>query len=372
MSELAQIDVIVTTINDGSFLHKWNPVIKACGNENRVHLIVIPDKKTPAKIFSAVTDLQRDGISVTCPDLEQQEIFLSRLGEPLDFIPYNSDNRRNIGFLMSMCGDADMMISVDDDNFPVNGNYFREHEVVHRAPEKQFGLTSSTGWLNNCRMLNAHPAPIWPRGFPYFARKPAVLRETWETADVSINAGLWLGDPDIDAITRLGAAPCVTGLQGMSTVLAPGTWCPVNSQNTALRREVIPAYYFARMGHSINGYRINRLGDIFSGYFAEACAKHLGHTVQFGKPLVNQDRNDHDLLTDLENEFPAIRMLDQLLDWLPEAKLEGSTYRDTYESLSHGLDGIAETFNDSECGFLHRMAYHMRVWLKLCDQIGKE
>lgn len=367
------IDVVCTTIADGSFLYKWSEIIKACGSEDRVRLVIIPDRKTPTKIFDVAANLRRDGIRVCCLDMEQQKIFLNGLNAPPEFIPYNSDNRRNIGFLIAMTNDADMMISMDDDNFPVNSNYFQEHEVVTNPPGRHFGITSGTGWWNNCAMLYTANAHIYPRGFPYFARTPAVTAEIWEEADISINAGLWLGDPDVDAITRIGARPFAISMDMDSAVLAPDTWMPINSQNTAMRREVIPSYYFLRMGHIIGGYGIGRMGDIFSGYFAEACAKHLGHAVRVGTPLVQQDRNDHDLLNDLELEFPALRMLDQLLEWLPEVKLEGSTYRDTYESLSYALQDVAESFvSDSECGFLHRMAYHMRTWLKICDQIGKE
>jgi hypothetical protein len=349
------------------------PVIER-SPEYHVRMIIVPDKKTPPGIFQLVEDLKKDGMAILCPTVEEQDRLLHKLGAGAGgFIPYNSDNRRNIGFLRSWADHPDVMISVDDDNYPHNGNYFSDHAIVAQAPSMHFGIISSTGWYNNCRMLRTRPETVYPRGFPYYARTHATYSETWEIADVAINAGLWLGDPDVDAITRIGAAPIAQHLEGISTVLAPDTWMPVNSQNTALRHDVIPSYYFVRMGHEIAGMKTGRLGDIFSGYFAEACAKHMGHTVKVGPPLADQVRNYHDLLHDLELEFPALRLLDQLLTWLVQVRLEGSTYRDTYECLSYMLHDAAEDFGaDSEKGFLHRMAYHMRTWLKLCDQIGKE
>lgn len=38
------------------------------------------------------------------------------------------------------------------------------------------------------------------------------------------------------------------------------------------------------MGYRHNGQVIDRYADIFSGYFVQACAKHLGHAVRFGTP----------------------------------------------------------------------------------------
>lgn len=366
---MAKIDVVCTTISNGEFIGAWSKIME----DQDVRLIIIPDKKTPPAIFSRADQARNYGLDILCPTVDEQDDFLKKLGSPTQFIPYNTDNRRNIGFLMSWRDGANMIISVDDDNFPLGKTYFDDHQIVLAPPDMHFGVVSSTGFYNNCRMLATYPSPIWPRGFPYFARRNSVLGETWEVADVSINAGLWLGDPDVDAVTRLATYPTAKSLEGMSAVLTPGTWMPVNSQNTALRRSVIPSYYFVRMGHIIKGYPVGRMGDIFQGYFAQACAKHLGHTVRVGTPLVEQDRNDHDLLHDLEMEFPALRLLDQLLEWLVEVDLEGETYRDAYESLSYGLDDVAETFStDSERGFLHRMSYHMRTWLDICDQIGKE
>jgi hypothetical protein len=60
---------------------------------------------------------------------------------------------------------------------------------------------------------------------------------------VVVNAGLWLGDPDVDAVTRIcNDINAEQYTREQSFALARGTWCPFNSQNTALWRGVIPAY----------------------------------------------------------------------------------------------------------------------------------
>jgi hypothetical protein len=42
--------------------------------------------------------------------------------------------------------------------------------------------------------------------------------------------------------------------------MANGTWCPFNSQNTALHRDLIPAYVLSPL--------IGRMDDIWARYFA--------------------------------------------------------------------------------------------------------
>jgi hypothetical protein len=106
-----------------------------------------------------------------------------------------------------------------------------------------------------------------------------VIRTTVCPSRAVVNAGLWLDDPDVDAITRLcndivateyDAAcaalcaayrlPALTVLsrytRDSSYVMANGTWCPFNSQNTALHRDLIPAYVLSPL--------IGRMDDIWA------------------------------------------------------------------------------------------------------------
>jgi hypothetical protein len=240
-------------------------------------------------------------------------------------------------------------------------------------------LSCPSGWFNPCDLLDAgEPSPrIYARGFPYSQRDGSVdgAGETVERAParVRINAGLWSGDPDVDAVTRLALQPTVQARDPRAVVLERGTWAPVNSQNTALHRDAIPAYYFVRMGYPLFGQRVDRFGDIFSGYFVQACAKHLGDAVRFGDPVTRHLRNDHALLTDLVQELPGILAVEDLLDWLRECRLEGATYADAYRSLSHALDEVAEElaaprWTPDARGFLHQTAHLMRRWLDAVER----
>lgn len=357
--------VVCTTINDGAFLKPYAEEILASGAT--VRMVVIPDRKTPKELYAAADDVTAMGVEVECPDVSVQEAFLASVGAAGVF-PLDSDGRRNIGYLMAYESGADVMVSVDDDNLPGPG-WFSDHEVVV-APPARHEMAFGAFW-NPCNMLDSE-AKIWARGYPYSRRweyPPA--RRRVEECEVSVNSGLWVGDPDVDAITRLAVKPVTTGLVG-SRVLAKGTWAPVNSQNTALRRDAVPAYAYFESA--------KRFADIWQGYFAQACAKTLGHHVRFGTPVADCGvRNDHTLLGDLELEVEGILMLDEVLKWLTEVQLTGSTYAETYECLWHELcayianastAGSSVALKKEQRKILLDIAVRMRRWIKVCGVLA--
>ncbi|HUC52691.1 MAG TPA: hypothetical protein VMR90_01515 [Candidatus Cybelea sp.] len=369
--------LVVTTIFEPTVLEQYHANFKKYGHLDQVEVILIADRKTPPSARQACEKMSARGLRCLCPALEEQEKFLRRLGLDPAIVPYDSDNRRNIGYLMALEAGSDFLLSIDDDNYCIESHdFFGEHSIVTAKPGELEQAESATGFLNICEMLDwATSARPYPRGFPYFARHKA---EDWKIkkgqADIHVNAGLWLIDPDVDAITWLVSSPRVKGFAGRSLVLGQKSWAPVNTQNTALRREVIPAYYFIRMGYPISGTMIDRYGDIFSGYFAQACVKHLGGAVRFGSPLVDHKRNSHNYLKDAGREWACIVLLEDILPWLREVKLEGKTYSEVFESLSYQLEDAVENFqgsmwSDPARGYFHQVGYHMRAWLKGCRTI---
>jgi hypothetical protein len=124
----------------------------------------------------------------------------------------------------------------------------------------------------------------------------------------------------------------------------------------------------------ITGMPIDRYGDIFSGYFAVACAKQMGGYVRAGTPVADHRRNTHNYMKDATNEWACILTLEDVLPWLVETHLHGTSYRECFLSLSHAIEDGVETFTgplwtDVTRGYFHQMAYHMRVWLKACGAI---
>ena len=369
--------LVLTTIFDPLILEDYFTNFNRHGHLEDVDVFVVPDCKTSPAAYETCQRLSLMGMKISMPSLAEQDCYLKRLGVSASFVPYNSDNRRNIGFLMALERQPDFLISIDDDNFCLPAeDCFLEHARVTAGQAEETLSSCETRFLNTCDLLEFEkPGVVYARGFPYFARHRApTVKSRIACSDVMINAGLWLRDPDVDAITWLGLNPCVKAFSQQSVLLDHDCWAPVNSQNTALRTNLIPAYYFIRMGYPLTGANVDRYGDIFSGYFALACAKHLGGTARFGTPIADHRRNRHNYLRDAAAEWNAIVLLEDVLLWLKDAKLDGTSCAEAYLSLSQSLEEAVENFQgpvwtDAARGFFHQMAFCMRTWVKACQTI---
>ena len=366
--------LVLTTIHDPVVLEDYYSNFVRHGHLDDVQVFIIPDKKTPAEAYKRCESLRKNGMKLSCPSLEEQDAYLRRVGFRPNLVPYNSDNRRNIGFLMALEQGVDFIVSIDDDNFCLpNQDFISEHSVVCQPKHSMTVVNTVSGWFNICNMLELKPQhDIYPRGFPYKHRhKDGEVSFRSEEGVVRMNAGLWLSEPDLDAMTWLVSPVRATAFKEKPLVLGEKTWSPINTQNTALHRDVMPSYYYVRMGCQMAGMTIDRYGDIFSGYFSQACLRHFGHRVRIGTPIAEHRRNAHNYLHDATKELACIWVLEDLTEWLREVKLEGSTYSDTYNSLSHAIEDAVEQFSgfiwtDTTRGYFHEMAYCMREWLKAC------
>lgn len=373
-----KVSIVVTTIFEPRFLDGYLANLDAHGWRESVDIIVIIDRKTPATVAAACADAARRGFRVTCPSLHEQERFLGRFGTMSDRIPYDSDNRRNVGFLMALDQGTEVLISIDDDNYCIDGTDFvGQHSVVGEAVEAA-PIESSDRWFNvGTRLHTDVGAEIFPRGFPYHARRlQRTLRlGTTGPARVAMNAGLWLSDPDVDAISRLALGPQVRAADDESLFLATSTWSPINTQNTAVARDAVAAYYYVRMGFSLGGLSIDRFGDILSGYFCQACVKARGESIRIGPPIADHRRTPHNLFKDLYHELAGIVILEDLLPWLLDLKLPSARYDEIYLALADALEHRAAAFNgfiwdQGGDAFLRQTASHMRAWIEAVRQIG--
>jgi len=369
--------IVVTTIFEPRFIDGYLANIDRHGRRDSVDLIVIIDRKTPPSVAQACADAQARGFRVECPTLDEQESFLAKFPSMKERVPYNSDNRRNVGFLMALDRGAELLISIDDDNYCLDDSDFAgEHAVVGEEIEADES-ESSDGWFNIGTLLTtASSEEIYPRGFPYFARKkPRDLATAKRRARVAMNAGLWLTDPDVDAISRIAIAPRVTDANPSAHFLGAKTWSPINTQNTAIARDAIAAYYYVRMGFNVGGLSIDRYGDILSGYLCQACVKARGEAIRIGSPVADHRRTPHNLFKDLYHELAGVVLLDDLLPWLTEAKLSGSTYSELYAHLADELDARSSAYHgfiwdQGGDAFLRDTAQHMRAWLDAVKLIG--
>jgi hypothetical protein len=383
-------DIVVTTIFEPEWLDGYLDNIRAHGHMDAVTIRIIADRKTPVSVYEAARRAAAAGFSIDCPDLDEQEQYLHRLGVPEDFIPWNTDNRRNIGYLRAWENGGDILISIDDDNYcRPDSDFIAAHSVVG-GPSSVAGdsrLVSGAPWFNLCDSLHGETqSTIYARGFPYSARRyvgrsedhavtVGPLPDGGTDRTVAVNAGLWIDDPDVDAVTRLALRPFCDSADDANLILAPGTWSPINTQNTALHRDAIPTYYYVRMGFPVKGMLIDRFGDIWSGYFLQACAQHLGEAIRIGAPVADHRRTTHNLFKDLYQELAGIVLTEELLPWLREVTLTAGTYTEAYAELADAIAAQADHFSGflwDEGGreFLQATAIHMRTWLDVVETMA--
>lgn len=377
-------DIVVTTVHEPAWLPGYLDNLRAHGRDEDTTLRIVCDRKTPKAVYDAAAEASRNGYRVDCPTLDEQTEYLRRIAAPEGFVPWDTDNRRNIGFLRAWEHGTDVLISIDDDNYCLpDADFVGEHLAVGERADacERVAFASGAPWFNVCDRLEPKgPVALHPRGFPYAAREepgaelsPLAPEDGGRT--VAVNCGLWIEDPDVDALTRLTLRPRVTGADTRPVVLAPETWTPINTQNTALRRDTIPAYWYVRMGFALQGLTIDRFGDILSGYFVQKCAKHLGDCIRVGAPVAEHRRTPHDLFVDLAHELAGVVLLEDLLPWLQEVALEGATYTDAAASLADALEAQAPRFtgfvwDDGGREFLVETARSLRTWLDLIGRLA--
>jgi len=332
--------IVTTTINNPTLLDDYAADSLNSGYGN-LSFIVVGDKKTDPAAKGFVNGLnEKYPFEFIYMDPNDQISYLKKYPSLETFLPWNCVQRRNVGILYAYEKKADIIITIDDDNFIAVPGFLDGHALVDSQNDIKH-LKSDSKWLNICDFLeDKNEREFFVRGFPISERKMSRLPkyECQLNRKVVVNGGLWLGDPDIDAITRLTSPIDVYKYsRNDNFALDKDVWCPFNSQNTALSSEVIPAYFLSP--------HIGRFDDIWASYFVKRVADYFNHSIAFGFPLVKQERNDHNLWNDLELELFGNKNTERLVEWMRSAKITGNTYKDVSLSL---INEIKDKFMNSD------------------------
>ncbi len=367
--------LVITTINVPTLLEGYADNFEKHGHLKDVSTIIIGDRKTPHEACRKLAQrLKGRGFDVCYVGLEEQEKYMDRFPKMKPLIPYNSDNRRNIGYLMAVEKGADILVAVDDDNFVSKDDWYDGHRLVGSRGRFRT-VACSNGWFNPCGLMDYEPErTIYARGYPYHKRWDH-SRQTYTTEEgrVVLNGGLWLNDPDVDSLTRLTEPVRAVRVNEERVMLARGVLSPINTQNTAFHRDIVPAFYFVPVGDPVGGLPVERYGDIWAGYFAKKLIDHLDDRITFGLPACDHRRNVHRLLHDLELEFWSVTLSDPLAEYLVKWELKGNNYCDCYLELADHLERAEwphKRMGGEVKAFFGRMAHAMRVWVETCRQVG--
>lgn len=268
-------------------------------------LIVVGDRKGPASY-----DLEGVAFLSLAAQLES-EFDLARK------LPTGRYARKNIGYLEAIRHGASCIYETDDDNAPLDS-------WAPRAETAGAVGVRERGWVNVYRLFSEER--IWPRGFPLdaladsFSKLPRLAEETI-AVQAPIQQGLANNSPDVDAIWRLVMDRPFDFQAGPSVKLPRGAWCPFNSQSTWWFPVAYPLMY-------LPSFCSFRMTDIWRSFIGQRCLWELDLGIVFHGPEVVQERNEHDLIRDFEDEIPGYLGNKKLV-----AVLEGLT-------LSKGPDAV--------------------------------
>lgn len=280
------------------------------GLPNDWQLIVVEDLKTPACV---------DSYSV-----KQQHMDFPALSKLI----YNNYARKNLGYAKAIRDGAGCIVETDDDNYPYDEFWTarqRDHEVNH--------VYTLDNWYN---IYNLFGFDGWPRGFPLNRLYSESIHVLFNASDrmrtIPIQNHVVDGDPDVDAFQRLTRLKTDVHFQSDTAyTLNDFTYCPFNSQCTTFFPEVYPLLY---MPYTCRG----RLDDIIRGFVAQRVCWSNDMCVGWFPPIMYQERNEHDFMRDLWEEWPGILKFEFICRDLSTLKLTGSLFdqmRQCYKVFIH-------------------------------------
>ncbi|MBV8886539.1 MAG: hypothetical protein JO235_21440 [Chroococcidiopsidaceae cyanobacterium CP_BM_RX_35] len=260
--------IVTTTINPVTEALKRFQAMEDWG------IVVIGDKKTPIDY-----KLER-GIYVTPQMQEEYDKDLS------DAIGWNCIQRRNFGLLWAYDMGAEIVALIDDDNIPYETwgkNLLIGEKAEVNFYETELPAFDPVGATNEKR--------LWHRGYPLqLIPKRDYSKKQKKVMNVDVQADFWNGDPDIDAICRMEHAP-ECNFDESYFPIASNKVSPFNSQNTFIKGSLLKDYFLFP--------HIGRMDDIWAAYYVQA----KGYKVVYNKASVYQDRNAHDLVKDMKQEY---------------------------------------------------------------------
>ena len=260
-------------------------------------------------------------------NLEGADFYSIAQQEALDFslaslCPKKHYTRKNIGYLITMSRGSEVIVETDDDNIPV-ASFWDTREAFVALDL----LNDRSGWANVYDLFS--DSNIWPRGLPleYVANaNDYTLAYGGDTMFSPIQQGLADENPDVDAVYRMTQSlPINFDKRERAIGLGKGAWCPFNSQNTTWFKEAFPLLY-------LPSFCTFRMTDIWRSFVAQRVAWECGWHIIFHNATVYQERNEHNLLHDFEQEVPGYLMNNQIKDLL-----ENLSLRSGVEHIPHNM-----------------------------------
>ena len=274
------------------------------------NVVVVGDAKTPHP-----QTLQKN---IHYLSLDDQMDFHRKISAFVDKVPLNHFGRKNIGYLYAIYHGAKEIFDFDDDNFLKKGNHlaFCTSRVIEMSVQK------------GCIVGNPYPimgapsagnVPAWPRGYPLEKIKSNCsqkLKERSNKRSIDIFQYLADVDPDVDGVFRLTRDIPFSFISNLTDIIAirSGVYVPFNAQATFFRYK---SFWSLFLPVTVHG----RVSDIWRSYVAQRILWEHGGQIGFLPPGVDQIRNAHNPLADMNAEKDlyekSLGLIELLDDWVP-------------------------------------------------------
>lgn len=298
---MENIFVVIPTIRNLDFLNDWKEQFKD------VSIIVCEDR------FEKSVKIPKVGKKIYHYSWKEID---KDLGDKSWIIPRKVSAIRNYGFFQAYKLGADIIVTLDDDCYPV-----KNHNLI-KLHKKNLSLKTPKNWVNT------YPDSryMYTRGMPYLNRTQM---------PVMVSHGLWTNALDFDGPTHLQNLEFKAEFaEHFLQIIPSNSYYPMCSMNLAFRKEVIPLMYFPLMGEDKNGKKwgYDRFDDIWAGIFSKKIMDHLGYAVVNGAPFI-EHRKASDPFKNLIKEAEGIEVNEKIWIEVDKVKLTSKNVLDSYREL---------------------------------------
>ena len=205
----------------------------------------------------------------------------------------NSYARKNIGYLIAIKDQNDIIIETDDDNYPYQ-DFFSDKKEFHQTKI----IKNKNQWINIYDFFNKKKSICWPRGIPLDEIHNIKLKLGKKSVSSHFAAvGVCEGNPDVDAIYRLLNKKININFKKKLKINIKKSLVTLNSQNTIWFKKIFPLLYLPVTCTM-------RCTDIWRGLVAQKILNNDNKDILFFGTTMKQFRNDHSLMNDFEQEVP--------------------------------------------------------------------
>ena len=310
-----RVGLVTTSINIPTAFAAYRAI------DTDVRIFIAMDLKTPEASYKFCDEL--GNCEVLPPVVSKYECDA--------LIGQNTDSRRNIALLAALEWGAELLISVDDDMLVQNTKFFAEFECLFEEPFTGLQLGAANQWFDAGQFTIP---PAKQRGLP-FDTTFAMAAESVVDAKIGVAQGIILGIPDTDATTAIANHPFVhsaTDILRNGFVVHPHAHAVFNSQLTAFRRELAPAFaqFYNHQGRNT---------DIMASVLMRRVMQERNLYTYYGPPMALHARRPRPLFNDLKAEMYGLEHIAEYADYLRRAPLPDGSVVDQCRVLSEGWNG---------------------------------